>query len=93
MQKELKGNHIVLSAVTILVLLIPIVGSIYANATSGAPYSWFIFIYIGWLVIGGLWYLFRKSQSPDVGTKISEGIEGVHQHFREQRAASDSEKI
>jgi len=92
-EKELKSHHIVLSLITILVLLIPIVGSICANATSGAPYSWFIFIYIGWLVIGGLWYLFRKSQSPDVGTKISEGIEGVHQHFREQRAASDSEKI
>lgn len=92
-EKELKSRHIVLSIITILVLLIPIIGSIYANASSGAPYSWFIFIFVGWLVVGKLWFFVRKIQFPDVGTNISEGIEDVHQHFRNLRAESDSDGI
>lgn len=92
-EKELKRHHIVLSMITILVLLIPIIGSVYANASSGAPYSWFIFIFIGWLAVGGLWFFVRKIQSPDVRDNISEGIEGVHKHFRDLRADSDSDGI
>lgn len=92
-EKELKSRHIVLSMITILVLLIPIIGSIYANAASGAPYSWFIYIFVSWLVVGKLWFFVRKIQFPDVGTNISEGIKDVHQHFRNLRADSDSDGI
>lgn len=89
-EMELKTKHIVLFAVTVLVLLIPIVGSIYSNAASGAPYSWFIYIFVAWLVAGGLWFFIRKTQSPGVAAGIADNVEGVHQHFRELRAEGDS---
>ena len=89
-EKELKRRHIALSIVTVLVLLIPIVGSIYSNASSGAPYSWFIYIFIGWLVAGGLWFFIRKTQSPTVAASIADNVEGVHRHFRELRAEGES---
>jgi amino acid transporter len=88
-EKELKRRHVALSAVTILVLLIPIVGSIYSNATSGAPYSWFIFIFIGWLVVGVVWFYITKARTPGVAAGITDNVEGVHQHFRKQRADED----
>jgi amino acid transporter len=89
-EKELKHHHIVLSAVTVLVLLIPIVGSIYSNASSGAPYSWFIYIFLGWLTAGGLWFFIRKTQSPGVSANIAENVEDVHRHFRELRSDGES---
>ncbi|HEY3362879.1 MAG TPA: APC family permease [Methanosarcina sp.] len=89
-ENELKKHHIALSMITILVLMIPIVGSIYANASSGAPYSWFIYIFIGWLAVGKLLFSIRKAQSPDVGSNITEEIESVHKHFRDLRVDSES---
>jgi amino acid transporter len=95
-EKELKKHHVALSAVTILILLIPIVGSIYSNAASGAPYSWFIYIFVGWLVIGGLWFYITKARTPGVAAGIADNVEGVHKHFRKQRADDElgrSEKV
>lgn len=89
-EKELKVHHIALSAITVLVLLILIAGSIYSNASSGAPYSWFIYIFIGWLAAGSLWFFIRKTQSPGVAADIADNIEGVHKHFRELRAEGES---
>jgi amino acid transporter len=89
-EKELKRHHIALSAITVLVLLVLIAGSIYSNASSGAPYSWFIYIFIGWLVVGALWFFIRKTQSPGVSASIADNVEGVHQHFRELRAEGES---
>lgn len=91
-EKELKAKHVILSASSVLVLSIPIVGSIYSNSLA-APYNWFIFIFIGWLVIGGLWLLFRKFQTPDVSDGISKHIETVHKHYREIRAKGESEAV
>ncbi|HWQ41676.1 MAG TPA: APC family permease [Desulfosporosinus sp.] len=91
-EKELEIKHIILSVATVLILLIPIVGSIYANSQA-APYSWFIYIFIGWLVVGGLWLLIRKFQSPGVSTEISDSLETVHQHYRDIRANGDGEGI
>lgn len=84
-EKELKAKHVILSVASVLILLIPIVGSIYSNAQA-APYSWFIYIFIGWLVAGGLWLLIRKFQLPGVSIEISDRIETVHQHYRDIRA-------
>lgn len=91
-EKELKIKHVILSVSAVVVLLIPIVGSVYSNAQA-APYSWFIYFFIGWLVIGGLWLLIRKYQTPDVSAGISDRIEIVHQHYREIRANGDGEGI
>jgi amino acid transporter len=88
-EKELKGKHIILSAITILTLLVPIVGSVYSNATAPAPFPSLIFIFLGWLLAGGVWFFIRKAQTPDVAANISGHVEDAHRHFREIRANGD----
>lgn len=92
-EKELKGKHIALSVITVLTLLVPIVGSVYSNSTSPAPFPSFIFIFVGWLVTGGLWFFIRKQQNPNVGDRISGQVENIHQHFKEIRVNGDGEGI
>ena len=72
--------------VTIILLAAAIVGSIYSNATSGAPYSWFIYIFVGYLIIGGALFLVSKKRSPHLSASITTEIEKVHTEFRAIRA-------
>lgn len=86
-EKELKFKHIVLSAVTVLILLIPIVGSVYPLPP--APYNLLPFIFLGWLVIGGLWFVIRKFQSPGLDKEIKTNIDSIHQRFRELKLSEE----
>jgi amino acid transporter len=92
-EKELKIKHIISSVVTVLVLLVPIVGSIYSNLTAPPPFPWFIYIFLGWLVVGGLWLFIRKLQAPNVSSNISGQVENVHKYYREVRMGGDGEGI
>jgi amino acid transporter len=88
-EKELKKRHIVLSVVTVLILLIPIVGSVYP--LPAYPYGLFPFIFVGWLVLGAIWFGIKRSRSPEVASDIESNLEVLHQHFREARAKGLSE--
>jgi len=90
-EKELKLKHIVLSVITVLTLLVPIVGSVYSNATAPAPFPSLIYIFIGWLAVGGLWLFIRKLQTPDVSSNITGHVEDIHNYFRNIRASGDGE--
>ncbi|ABS56513.1 amino acid permease-associated region [Methanoregula boonei 6A8] len=85
-EKELKRPDIALAAVTILLLAAAIAGSIYSNNASGAPYSWFIYIFVGWLIAGGAWFLISKRRHPQLSSRITSEIEKVHTEFRVIRA-------
>ncbi len=71
-------------------LLVPIAGSVYSNAAAPAPFPSFIFIFLGWLLAGGVWFFIRKAQTPDVAANISGHVEDAHRHFREIRANGDA---
>jgi len=92
-EKELKSKHILLAVLTIIVLLVPIIGSVYSNSISPAPLPFFIFIFLAWLVTGGLWFLIRKFQSPEVSANISNSVDSVHQHYKDIRINGDGEGI
>jgi amino acid transporter len=92
-EKELHIKHIILSAITFIVLLVPIIGSIWSNATSDSPLPYFIFIFLGWLVAGGLWFLIRRFQKPEVGNDITKQVEEINQHYRDIRINGDGEGI
>ncbi len=92
-EKELKPKHIILSVITVIVLLVPIIGSVYSNSISATPLPYFIFIFLGWLVVGGLWFLIRKLQTPDVSANILEQVDSVHKHFKDIRINGDGEGI
>jgi len=44
-------------------------------------------------VLGVLWLLFRKFQTPDVSTEVSKRIEKVHVRYRDIRAKEESKGI
>lgn len=90
-EKELKARHVFIAAVTVFILLIPIIGSVYP--LPDFPYGLFPFIFLAWLVIGGLWFLIRKFQTPDVIGDIEKNIEAVHQVYRDIRARGEGEGI
>lgn len=90
-EKELKPGSIVVSIITVLVMLIPIVGSVYPLPPM--PYTLFPFIFLAWVVAGILWFIIRTLQSPGVATDIENNIELVHQHYRDIRMRGDGEGI
>jgi len=90
-EKELQPKHIVLSVITVLVLLIPIVGSLYP--TPDYPYNLFPYVFVAWLVAGGLWFIIRKSQLPEVSSNIESNVESVHQYYKDIRVRGDGEGI
>lgn len=87
---ELKPKHIVLSVITILVLLVPIIGSVYP--LPAPPYKYFSFIFLGWLIAGGLWYFIRKSNT-DVVAEINQDLEQVHDYYRDIKVREGGEYI
>lgn len=90
-EKELKTRHIVISALTFFILLIPIVGSVYP--LPALPYGAFPFIFAAWLIAGGLWFFIRKFQSPELKTGIENNIKELDAEFRELRLRGDGEGI
>ena len=75
---ELKARHVALAAATVGILAIPVVGSVYP--LPAAPYGYFPFIFVAWLVAGLAWYLYRRLSSNMV-TDISGDLDRVHARF------------
>ena len=70
-RKELKIINVILSIVTFLLLLIPIVGSVYPMPAF--PYNILPFIFIAWIVISAVWFVINKKLSA-AAPKITEDI-------------------
>ncbi len=66
-RKELKVGHVILSILTLGILMIPMVGSVYP--LPAFPFSLFPFLFLGWLIFSAIWYVFadkkRKNSSSD----------------------------
>lgn len=90
-EKELQAKHVILAIATFSVLLIPIVGSVYPLPP--LPYGAFPFVFVTWLALGGLWFLFRKFQSPQLSSGISSKVDDLHQRFRDIRAEGNAEIV
>jgi amino acid transporter len=60
-RKELKPIHIVVSIITFLLVLIPIIGSVYP--LPAYPFSLLPFIFMAWILIAVLWFMINKKKS------------------------------
>lgn len=52
---ELKPGHIILAILTFVILLVPLVGSVYPLPP--APFNIFPFIFLAWLILSALYYI------------------------------------
>jgi len=87
---ELKPQHVLLSLITILVLAVPIIGSLYP--LPAPPYKYFSFIFAAWLIAGGLWYFIRKANT-DVVAEINRDLDQVHDYYRDIKVREGGEYI
>ena len=65
---EMKSWHIGLAVVSLLLLAVPTIGSVYP--VPPAPVKYFPYLFLAYLIIGGVWIRFRHSRLP-----ASEGFE------------------
>jgi amino acid transporter len=61
-RKELRPIHLVTSVITILMLLVPIVGSVYP--VPDAPYSYLPYVFVGLMVLGAF-RIFRMEEKAE----------------------------
>jgi Amino acid transporters len=57
---ELKPVHIIVSAITCIVMLIPIVGSVYP--VQAFPFNIFPIIFVAWMIISAVWFKFASDR-------------------------------
>ncbi|MBU3154528.1 hypothetical protein LL037_15290 [Clostridium estertheticum] len=79
-EKELKIKDIIISVITLIVLLIPIVGSVYPLAAY--PYNIFPFIFLAWLVVGGIWFVIQKVRKPGLLSNIKTEVNLSNEQFK-----------
>lgn len=71
-RKELNITNIIISAMTMVLLLVPIVGSIYP--LPAYPYNLFPFIFLGWICVGEIWFVFRPNTETESSQIVNEDI-------------------
>ncbi len=79
-EKALRAKDIVVSAITFIILLIPIVGSVYPLPEY--PYSLFPFIFLAWLVVGAVWFIIRKVKNPYLASDIKNDARDINEEFK-----------
>lgn len=79
-EKELKIKDIIISVITLIILLIPIVGSVYPLAAY--PYNIFPFIFLAWLVAGGIWFMIQKARKPGLVSNIKTKVHLANEQFK-----------
>ncbi|GCE19106.1 hypothetical protein KDK_29060 [Dictyobacter kobayashii] len=75
---QLKPGHIVLAVLAVLCLFVPTVGSVYP--VPPYPVNLFPYIFIAYMVIGGLWLFVVSRRIPNVLPEIEADLEAVLQH-------------
>lgn len=72
-RKELKPIHIILSIITFLLLLIPIVGSVYPLPPY--PFNLLPFIFLLWIMGFACWFLIRRKQLVDTNKRNEDVVQ------------------
>ena len=81
---ELRPKDIALAVVTLLLLLVPAVGSVYTNPPLTAPVKYFPYVFLGYFALGVAWFLTLRMRSPEVIADIERDIEATHGGYGHQ---------
>ena len=72
---ELTPKHIVVSAIAVILLLVPAVGSVYTNPPLTPPVKYFPYVFLGYFAIGLIWLTALKRRAPQVFSSITTDLE------------------
>jgi len=73
---ELKARHVVLSALTLVLMLIPLVGLVYP--VPAAPVNYFPYVFLGYLWFGILRVMAMQHQKPERVEEIRGEAQKLH---------------
>ncbi len=74
---ELQPKHVALSVVSVLLLLVPAVGSVYTNPPLAPPVKYFPYVFLGYFAIGLAWLLTLRRRTPDMVAGITRDLDAV----------------
>jgi amino acid transporter len=75
----LTTGNIALSVVTLILLLVPAVGSVYP--VPAAPVNIFPYIFLAYFLVGVAWFTVLRMRSPETVREIERDIEETHGRF------------
>jgi amino acid transporter len=80
---EMRFWDVIISVMAVAFMLIPIVGSVYPAPSS--PYNVFPYLFLMYMLVGGIWFLMLRLHSPDIIDDMERDIESVHTRFSEMK--------
>ena len=72
---ELQPKHIALSVISVLLLLVPAIGSVYTNPPLAPPTKFFPYVFLTYFAIGLAWLVTLRKRSPEVVAGITSDLE------------------
>ena len=72
---ELQPKHIVVSAIAVLLLTVPAIGSVYTNPPLTAPVKYFVYIFLSYFVVGLVMCLMQRGRSSEVMESVTKDLE------------------
>jgi amino acid transporter len=82
-ENSLKPWDIAVSALAVLFMMVPVVGSVYP--VPAAPYNVFPYLFLVYMAIGIGWFLFLRSRSPQMVEEMERDLEAIDLKFTELR--------
>lgn len=76
-RNELKASHVIVSAFSFVVLLIPIVGSVYPLPPY--PYGMFPFVFLGWILLSASYYAIVSARNKELIIRLKREIEAANE--------------
>ncbi len=76
---KLRPVHVVLAAITLVILLVAVVGSVYPQPAF--PYNIFPVLFVAWCILGGLWYAIVNHRKPEIASEIRKNTQETYDRF------------
>jgi amino acid transporter len=72
---ELQPKHIIISAIAVVLLIVPAVGSVYTSPPQPAPIKYFVYIYLAYMICGLISTFMNKAKHEETMESIKLDLE------------------
>jgi amino acid transporter len=92
---KLKPRDILISAIAIGFMVLPVLGSVGVPGSCwfpvpDAPYNFFPYLFLLYLLVTCGWFMRQKRRSPGLVRSMKRSIEEIHNHFAASEAVSEA---
>lgn len=72
---ELQSKHVIVSAIAVVLLIVPAVGSVYTNPPLTAPVKYFVYIYLAYMALGLISSLIQRGKEKELMESVRLDLE------------------